>query len=296
MAAIRSNWQNIQQYIWLILGLLCFLTAVIFWAMTDTKELVEVGNPIEETQVQIQPEKVAATTHLGALMDEVRPLEMTTRVVASGNHEPEFRGNKFFEENKKNYIVELFKSSNEDVIRGFLVKQADRKNLIYFRLSEEDQPEQYVIAYGVYKNADLAKAALQQLNTLKLPNTIQPQVIHLETYASLVNDLGSEEMLGGNRLYGINLKPAALPIIDETLLVQPKPTVQQPRSITQPSSSTPNPPVVSGSTTSTTTEPKRPATTRTPTTNTAPTAPANPNTIPMPERKPSNNEISDPFN
>lgn len=292
MAAIRSNWQNIQQYIWLILGLLCFLAAVIFWAMTDTKELVEVSNPIEETQVQIQPEKVAATTHLGALMDEVRPLEMTTRVVASGNHEPEFRGTKFFEENKKNYIVELFKSSNEDVIRGFLVKQADRKNLIYFRLSEEDQAEQYVMAYGVYKNADLAKAALQQLNTLKLPNTIQPQVIHLEKYASLVNDLGSEEMLGGNKLYGINLKPAALPIIDETLLVQPKPVVQQPQTLTQPSSSTATTPVASGTTT---TEPKRPATTKVPTTNTT-TAPATTNPTPTTERKPSNSEISDPFN
>lgn len=290
MAAIRSNWQNIQQYIWLIMGLLCFLAALIFWAMTDTKELVEVNNPIEETQVQIQPEKVEATTHLGALMDEVRPLEMTTRVVASGNHEPEFRGTKFFDENKKNYIIELFKSSNEDVIRGFLLKQADRKNLIYFRLSAEDQAEQYVMAYGVYKNDDQAKAALQQLAVLKLPNTIQPRVISLEQYASLVNDLGSEEMLGGNKLYNINLRPAALPIIDESLLAQPKPvvpssSVNTTRTVT-PATST------SATTTQkemTTTEQKRPSTP-------APTSRSNSTAVPTTERKQPTHEISDPFN
>jgi hypothetical protein len=34
-------------------------------------------------RVQIQPEKVATTPNLGALADEVRPLDLTTRVVAS---------------------------------------------------------------------------------------------------------------------------------------------------------------------------------------------------------------------
>jgi len=164
MAAIRTNWQNIRQYIWLVGGLLCLVIAVIFWAVTDTKELVTVENPIEETQVQIQPEKVAATAHLGALMDEVRPLEMTTRVVTAGNHDAEFRGTKFFQENKKAWTIELFKASNEDVIQSFLQKQADRKNFIYFRLSGENQTEQYVLAYGLFKTDDQAKAQLQQLN------------------------------------------------------------------------------------------------------------------------------------
>lgn len=286
MAAVRKNWQNIQQYIWLIIGLLCFVAALIFWALTDTKELVEVVNPIEETQVQIQPEKVAATTHLGALMDEVRPLELTTRVVASGDHEPEFRGNRFFDENKKNYIVELFKSSNEDVIRGFLIKQVDRKNFIYFRLSAEDQAEQYVVAYGVYKNDDQAKAGLQQLAALKLPPSIQPRVVNLEAYSSLVNDLGSDEMLGGNKLYAINLRSAPLPIIDETLLaVQPKPVVQQPQR-----STTTNTSVAVSPRKEETTEVKKPvATTQ------SQTAPTNTSTTTT-EKKPVTHEISDPFN
>jgi len=218
MAAIRSNWQNIRQYIWLIGGLLCIVAATIFWAITDTKDLVTVTNPIEETQVQIQPEKVAATSDLGALTDDVRPLEMTTRVVATGNHDAEFRGTKFFQENKKAWTIELFKVGNEDVIRSFLRKQPDRKNFIYFRLSGEDQTEQYVLAYGLFKADDQAKAQIQQLG-FKLPATIHPQAIQFEKYINLVNDLGSDEM-GGNKLYEVKLKSAPLPIIDETVLAQ----------------------------------------------------------------------------
>jgi len=221
MAAVRTNWQNIQQYIWLIGGLLFLSGALFFWIMTDTKDLVTVVNPIEEVQVQIQPEKVAATIHLGGLVDEVRPLEMTTRVVAAGNHEPEFRGTKFFQENKKAWTIELFKVTNEDVIRTFLQKQPDRKSFIYFRLSGEAQAEQYVLAYGVFKADDQAKNQAQKL-TLKLPATIQPQPIQFEKYLSLVNDLGSEEVSGGNKLYEVKLRSVPLPVVDETLLAQAK--------------------------------------------------------------------------
>lgn len=221
MAAIRTNWQNIRQYIWLVGGLICLLVALIFWAVTDTKDLVTVVNPIEESQVQIQPEKVAATSHLGALMDEVRPLEMTTRIVTAGSHDAEFRGTKFFQENKKAWTIELFKTSDEDVILGFLQKQADRKNFIYFRLSGEDQAEQYVLAYGLFKSDDQAKSQLQQLN-LKLPASIHPQAIQFEKYSALVNDLGSDEMASANKLYQVKLKSAPLPVVDETLLAQAK--------------------------------------------------------------------------
>ncbi len=220
MVAIRRNWQNIRQYIWLIGGLLCFLFALIFWILTDTKDLVTVVNPIEEAQVQIQPEKVAATTHLGALMDEVRPLEMTTRVVAAGNHEPEFRGTKFFQENKKAWTVELFKASNEDIIRAFLRKQSDRKKFIYFRLSGENQTEQYVVAYGIFNNDAQAKAQIQQLSTI-LPTTLRPQTVQFEKYLTSVNDLGTEEMAGGsNKMYEVKLRSAPLPAIDETLIAR----------------------------------------------------------------------------
>ena len=223
MATLRTQWQRIQNYIWLVCGLVCLFAALIFWAITDSDALVEVEKSAEtESELQIQPEKVAATSLLGALQEEVRPLEMTTRVVNTGSYEPEFRGSKFISDNKNATTIELFRASKDDVIRSFLKKQSDRKNFFYIRLSGENQIEQYVLLYGIYRNGDQAKQALKQL-PFQFPKSIQPQVQDVKNYAALVNDTGADEMGSNSKLYAVNLKSAPLPRIDESLLVVPKP-------------------------------------------------------------------------
>lgn len=228
MATLRTQWQRIQNYIWLVCGLVCLFAALIFWAITDSDALVEVEKSAEtESELQIQPEKVAATSLLGALQEEVRPLEMTTRVVNTGSYEPEFRGSKFISDNKNATTIELFRASKDDVIRSFLKKQSDRKNFFYIRLSGENQIEQYVLLYGIYRNSDQAKQALQQL-PFQFPKSIQPQVYDIKDYAALVNDMGADEMGSNSKLYAVNLKSAPLPRVDESLLAvvpKPKPTV-----------------------------------------------------------------------
>ncbi|NUF53663.1 hypothetical protein HUN16_15030 [Acinetobacter seifertii] len=220
MTVSRTFWQNVQQYIWLVGGIACLLLAFIFWVITDSKKLVEVEKSADsDAPVQIQPEKVATTPNLGALADEVRPLDLTTRTVASGEHEPEFRGTKFINENKKQWTLEIFRASDEDIIKNFLKNRSDRNKFIYFRLSGEQQAEQYVLVYGTFKRSDDAIQQLTQIN-LQLPESIKPQPQQFSSYASLVNDLGADEMKGGNnQLYEVRLRPAALPTIDESLLM-----------------------------------------------------------------------------
>lgn len=220
MTVSRTLWQNVQQYIWLVGGIACLLLAFIFWVVTDSKKLVEVEKSADsDAPVQIQPEKVATTPNLGALADEVRPLDLTTRTVASGEHEPEFRGTKFINENKKQWTLEIFRASDEDIIKNFLKNRSDRNKFIYFRLSGEQQAEQYVLVYGTFKRSDDAIQQLTQIN-LQLPESIKPQPQQFSSYAPLVNDLGADEMKGGNnQLYEVRLRPAALPTIDESLLM-----------------------------------------------------------------------------
>ena len=220
MAVSRSIWQNIQQYSWLVFALVCLIAALVFWAITDNKALVEVEQPAKtEAQVQIQPEKVAATAHLGAFSDEVKPLDLTTRVVVSNEHAPEFRGTKYIKENQRQWTMEIFRSSDEAIVKNFLLSRPDRKKFIYFRLSGQDQAEQYVLAYGVFSNSEEANRQFSQLN-LVLPESIQPKAQQLSAYADFVNDLGSDELKSAaNQLYAIQLKPVALPEVDETLFI-----------------------------------------------------------------------------
>lgn len=204
MTALRTHWQKIQQSIWLLGAVLCLLAALIFWAVTDREELVEIEKqPESEIELQIQPEKVAATTYLGSLQEEVRPLELTTRLTASGLHEAEFRGTKFIQEQKNNSTIELFRVSDENIIKSFIKKQTDRSKLFYIRLSGEGQAEQYVMLYGSFGNKREAAHALTAL-PFKFPETIQPVVVQFADYRPYVNDLGADEMGLSTKLYAVN--------------------------------------------------------------------------------------------
>ena len=219
MAVSRSIWQHIQHYSWVVFAIICLIAALIFWAVSESDDVVEVKQTAKtETQVQIQPEKVAVTTHLGALVKEVNPLDLSARVVVANEHAAEFRGTKFIKENQRQWTMEIFRSSEEAIIKNFLASRADRAQFIYFRLSGQDQLEQYVLVYGAFANAELAKRQFAQLN-LQLPQSIQPQPHLLSSYAGFINDLGSDELKSSaSPLYAIQLKPAALPKVDETLV------------------------------------------------------------------------------
>ena len=224
MTALRTHWQKIQHSIWLLGAVLCLLAALIFWAMTDREELVEIEKqPESEIELQIHPEKVAATTYLGGLQEEVRPLELTTRLTASGLHEAEFRGTKFIQEQKNNSTIELFRVNDENIIKSFIKKQTDRSKLFYIRLSGEGQAEQYVMLYGSFGNKRDAAQTLTAL-PFKFPETIQPVVVQFADYRPYVNDLGADEMGLSTKLYAVNLRPAAVPVIDESVLARPPAT------------------------------------------------------------------------
>ena len=228
--ALRTHWQRMQNYIWLAFGGACLFFALVFWAITDTDELVEVEKKAEtEVELQIQPEKVAAMNHLGALFDEVKPLEMTTRVVTAAQHEAEFRGTKFVNEQKNAYAIELFRVTDEAILKNFLKKQPERKGFTYLRLSGEGHPEQYVLLYGIYRNAAGAESALTDLK-LDLPASVKPAAAEIGKYQPLVNDLGTDELSASSQLHEVKLKTAPLPKIDEAqaaLQAQVKAKAQQ---------------------------------------------------------------------
>ena len=220
MTGKQSTWERVQAYIWLGLAIGCLFFALVFWAITESKDDVITieKEPETEVELQIQPEKVASLTHLGALTQEVKPLEMTKRVTTTAQHEAEFRGTKFLQEQQRNFTIELLRVGHEDLIKVFLRKQNDRKPFTYLRLSGEQQAEQYVLLYGNYKNENEAQMALAQL-AVRLPQTVKPQVVRWQSYTALVNDLGADEMVN-QKIYAINLKPAAVPKVDEVELQQ----------------------------------------------------------------------------
>lgn len=221
MTAIRTYKQRMQNILWAVSGLLCLAVAFMSWAASQENKRVEANKDFEtDLELHIQPEKVATAQHVGAFLSEVRPLERNQRVVVTGKHGPQFRGTRFLEDHKKKYVIELFRVVEEDVISNFLKRQTqinEINNLVYLRLSADDQPEQYVVIYGQYVDENQAKTALANLG-LNLPTSIQPKIVALYDYRPYVNDLGSEEMVSMRKLYEVRLNPVALPRLDNVMM------------------------------------------------------------------------------
>ena len=212
-------------WILLVLGGACLSVALVMSLVVKTNPVLK-QEPEEDVQPQFQAEKISATPDIGVLTGQVKPLQQTTRVVASGIHDAEFRGTKFLQANSKSYTIQVLSFSKEEVLKAFLKDRKDRQNFMYFRLTDEDQPERYVLTYGIYRNEQSAEFNLQHLN-LKLPTSIHPEPQAFKSYLKYVNDLGSEEM-GTNTTYEVRLKKTTLP------RPQPQPITPSPTPVPTP--------------------------------------------------------------
>ncbi len=238
MTALRTPWQKIQHYFWLVCGVGCLFVALVFWAITDKDELVEVSKNAEtEVELQIQPEKVASMNHLGALNDEVHPLNLNKRTVVNVNHEAEFRGTKYVNDHQRSFAIEVFRVKDEAILKGFLKKQLDRKDFVYLRVAGENVPEQYVLLYGLYSSEAEAKQNLSTLN-MGLPASIKPSVVSLKSFEKLVDNLGSDELTTNQKKYEVVLKNVPLPQVDEALAAKRAQQAAQANIVRTPSTKT----------------------------------------------------------
>lgn len=217
--AILGTWRKIKPYIWLALGMSCLIVTFLLWIMQTQKSGVqEVPIEIEAQQAArpVQLEAVAFDKRLGNFNDEVPPIDMTKRVVEVGEHEPEFRGSRFIAENQKAWTLQLMKVTEEDIIRAYLRKREDRNKFQYFRLQDEKHPAQFVLTYGSYKDVRQTIDQTQNIN-FALPESIKALPEKFSTYATLVNDLGSDEMATNAKLRSVVLTKAALPKIADLM-------------------------------------------------------------------------------
>lgn len=212
-------WSKIKVLIWLGLGVICLFSLLFIWIFQGVKRDV-VEKPIEVIeQEEIRPvkiEEVKFNANLGSFYSEVPALNLVKRNVEIGHHEPEFRGTKFIDENKKAWTLQLMVVTEEDIIRAYLAKRDDRSEFYYFRLQEDNKPTQYVLTYGIFKDVKPAVQLLEKMD-FSLPESVKIIPERFVNYASKVNDLGSDELAQGSQLRNVILTRAALPKITDLM-------------------------------------------------------------------------------
>lgn len=218
-----------QRY-WLIAAIVSIVLALIFWIVIDKEQLHKEEVAIESDEVEpIQPEKVASTKGLGAFSEEVKPLQLTKRIVAvNSDHGAAFRGTKFMQTQGGMWTVELFRAAEEAVVLSYFKHYPTEKNLVYIRISGDGQEEAYVVLYGLEKTQASAEELAKKLEHLGLPESITPVVRQVKYYSEWVTEVGSEEVSSkSSKFYEVNLKQVAIPVYVPAAAVKPSaPTVR----------------------------------------------------------------------
>ncbi len=296
MANNTQVWQVVKNSTWIIFAISALLIALLCWGVqlkTDHVEQVPVEVEAQQAARPVQVEKVFSNQTLGGFSSEVPAIDISKRVVAVGEHEPEFRGSKFTIDNRKMWTLQLMKVTEEDIIRSYLNKQDDRSNFFYLRLRDGKNPEQFVLIYGLYKGVKQAIDASQKVD-FALPESIKILPEKMSMYTSMVNDLGSEEMMNGTVLRPVLLAKTSMP---QKVLEPVK--KQLPATSSVPSSSVPN--VATTTTVVTVQQNNEPKTTSTEAVVTTTQKPPSNNevveqkTIEQPKPSSSEQQVVDPF-
>lgn len=192
--ATTGTWYMIKQLLLVSLAAICFSAFMILWLLKpDAKELEKKVVEVEQEVVRsVQMETIANSENVGAFIREVPEMNLTQRVVVSGEHDPEFRGNRFVSSNKAKYTIQVMEVSDEKVVLSYLSKRSDRSKFNYLRTQDGKNPERYVVIYGVHKDQATASEEMAKMN-FALPASVTPVVKKIGDYEKLVNDLGSEE-------------------------------------------------------------------------------------------------------
>lgn len=224
-----EHWRSLG---WLGFGVSILLVCLIMWVSLQLSKRVTVEQTWENAPKAIDPQSQEELLNhtLGALVDEVPILDLSTKDIPTGIHAPEFRGVAFIDANAKKWTVQLMNVSQETVITEYLATRSDRNKFYYFRTTQDDQ-DRFVLTYGNVNSVQEAMRLMQGVD-FALPDSIKAFPERFASYENLVTDQGSDErMIGGStqKYRQVLLKPVLIPSYsDDPSNTQPSnPTVSR---------------------------------------------------------------------
>lgn len=214
-----EHWRSLG---WLGFGVSILLVCLIIWVSLQLSKRVTVeqtwDNAPKAIDPQSQEEKLNPT--LGALVDEVPLLDLSTKDIPAGAHAPEFRGVAFIAANAKKWTVQLMNVSQETVITEYLATRPDRNQFYYFRMTQDDT-DRFVLTYGNVSSVQEAMRLLQRVD-FALPDSIKAFPERFANYEKWVTDQGSDERIIGSanaqKYRQVLLKPVLLPTLTEDVV------------------------------------------------------------------------------
>ena len=190
-SAMSEKYYRRQAMYWLMAAAVVAALWLIIWLTSAAPSIIKAK---QADEVQSSDLALPATiSDLNELKNEVKPMDNSVLVRDLRSYPPEFKDKIYFNGISGSYAIQLMDVAENEVIVDYLNGRSDRDQFAYFRYTDGNDKQRYVLTYGKFASSAEAEASLAQVN-FGLPSSITPKTAKVSEFLSIIDsyELGQD--------------------------------------------------------------------------------------------------------
>lgn len=190
-SAMSEKYYRRQAMYWLMAAAVAAALWLIIWLTSAAPSIIKAK---QADEVQSSDLALPATiSDLNELKNEVKPMDNSVLVRDLRSYPPEFKDKTYFNGISGSYAIQLMDVTENEVIVDYLNGRSDRDQFAYFRYTDGNDKQRYVLTYGKFASSAEAEASLAQVN-FGLPSSITPKIAKVSEFLSIIDsyELGQD--------------------------------------------------------------------------------------------------------
>lgn len=183
-SAMSEKYYRRQAMYWLMAAAVVAALWLIIWLTSAAPSIIKAK---QADEVQSSDLALPATiSDLNELKNEVKPMDNSVLVRDLRSYPPEFKDKIYFNGISGSYAIQLMDVAENEVIVDYLNGRSDRDQFAYFRYTDGNDKQRYVLTYGKFASSAEAEAGLAQVN-FGLPSSITPKTAKVSEFLSVID-------------------------------------------------------------------------------------------------------------
>lgn len=182
--AMSEKYYRRQAMYWLMAAAVVAALWLIIWLTSAAPSIIKAK---QADEVQSSDLALPATiSDLNELKNEVKPMDNSVLVRDLRSYPPEFKDKIYFNGISGSYAIQLMDVAENEVIVDYLNGRSDRDQFAYFRYTDGNDKQRYVLTYGKFASSAEAEAGLTQVN-FGLPSSVAPKTAKVSEFLSIID-------------------------------------------------------------------------------------------------------------
>lgn len=183
-SAMSEKYYRRQAMYWLMAAAVVAALWLIIWLTSAAPSIIKAK---QADEVQSSDLALPATiSDLNELKNEVKPMDNSVLVRDLRSYPPEFKDKIYFNGISGSYAIQLMDVAENEVIVDYLNGRSDRDQFAYFRYTDGNDKQRYVLTYGKFASSAEAEAGLAQMN-FGLPSSVAPKTAKVSEFLSVID-------------------------------------------------------------------------------------------------------------